>query len=249
MSRWKASAIHCCISLLVVSIIAAAMMLTWYPPLLAWAGGQTGILNILFGVDISIGPLLTLLVFKSGKPTLKFDLTVIALLQTMGIGYGLYVLYEARPVYIVFAGNSFNLVTAVDIRPESLQKAEKTPYSTLPLAGPKTVAAHQPKDPAEQMQIALQVLSAGGADIHQSPQYYQPYPEASQEVLKKMRSLEKLMSRDEATRSKLDGWLAGKKREASSVGYLPLYAKIHDLTVLVDSRTAEILDILAIEPS
>ncbi|MFM8333352.1 MAG: hypothetical protein ACKN9T_16870 [Candidatus Methylumidiphilus sp.] len=64
MSRWKAAAIHCAIGLLVVGGIGALLALTWYPPLLAWAGGQLGLLGILYGVDIGAGPLLTLMVYK-----------------------------------------------------------------------------------------------------------------------------------------------------------------------------------------
>jgi hypothetical protein len=61
--------------------------------------------------------------------------------------------------------------------------------------------------------------------------------------------LQKLLDRDEATRGKLADWLTHLKREAASVKYVPLYGTAHDLTVLVDGGTAEILDTLLIDPS
>jgi hypothetical protein len=247
MSRWKAAAIHCGISFAVVLTIAALMSMTWYPPLLAWAGGQLGIIGILYTVDVTVGPLLTLVVFKTGKPRLKFDLSVIALLQVLGLAYGLHVLYEARQVYLVFAVDSFHVVTAVDIPPENLEKAKATPYAKLPLAGPELIAVHLPQDPNKKFKLTLKTLS-GGADIHQYPEYYLPYELIPQEVLGRAWPLDKLLGRDGPTRAKLESWLAQNKREASSVKYLPLYAKVHDLTVLIDSRTAEILDTLAIAP-
>jgi len=248
MSRWKAAAIHCCISFAVVFAIGTLMAVVWYPPLLAWAGGQTGILGILYCVDIVVGPLLTLLVFKTGKPSLKFDLTVIAVLQVLGLAYGMYVMFQARPVYLVFAVDSFHLVTAVDIPLENLEKASHSPYWALPLGGPETVAVRMPKDTTERLNLTLKAIS-GGADVQQYPEYYMPYAQASADVLKRALPLNKLMDRDEATRAKLAGWLAAQKREASAVKYVPLYAKTHDLSVLVDGATAKILDTLAIDPS
>lgn len=248
MSRWKASAIHCGISLVVMLAIATLMASTWYPPLLAWAGGQVGILAILFFVDISVGPFLTLMVFKEGKPSLKSDLCVIALLQVLGLAYGLYTLFEARPIYIVFSVDSFHLVKAVDIPLENLGKAKRDEFKSPPLNGPQVVAVHLPENAKDKMDITLKVLS-GGADIHQYPEYYLPYAEVTQEVLKKAAPLQKMADRDGPARAKLAAWLEKNRRDAAGVKYLPLYAKAHDLTVLIDGGTAEVLDILDIGPS
>jgi len=248
MSRWKAAAIHFSISLAVLLTIASAMAATWFPPLLAWADGLLGIIGILYAVDVSVGPLLTWVVFKTGKPSLKFDLSVIVLLQVLGLGYGLHILYEARLVYVVFVVDSFHPVRAVDIPPENWEKAVKNRYGTLPLSGPETVAVDMPKDAAKKLDLSLKALS-GGADVQQYPEYYQPYAQASRDVLARALPLKKLIDRDEPTRAKLADWLARQKREAPSVKYVPLYAKKHDLTVLVDGGTAEILDTLAIDPS
>lgn len=248
MSRWKASAIHCGISFMVVLAIAALMALTWYPPLLAWAGGRAGIIPILFAVDVTLGPLLTLLVFKPGKPSLKFDLGVIALLQVLGLGYGLHILYEARPVYVVFAVDAFHLVNAVDIPLENLGRAEREEFKSLPLAGPEIVAARLPQDEKQKRSITMDAIM-GGADVHQYPQHYLPYREAARDALNKAAPLQKLAGRDAATRGEIDAWLAKNRREAATVKWLPLLAKAHELTVLIDGASGEVLDILPIKPS
>jgi hypothetical protein len=247
MSRWKAAAIHCCISLSVIFAIATLMAMTWYPPLLAWSGGRLGILGIILCVDISIGPLLTLIVFKSGKPRLKFDLSVIALMQVLGLCYGLFILFEARLIYVVFAVDSFRPVTASDVALDSLEKARNTPYATLPLAGPVTVAVRMPADYKERWNLTLTTMS-GGPDLHQYPEYYFPYAQAAQQVLSRALPLNNLLARDESTRAKLSDWLIQHKRDIASVKYVPFYGKFHDLTVLIDSGTAEILDTLPIKP-
>ena len=54
------------------------MLAVWYPqPYFAAMGGATLIL-LLIGVDVVIGPLITLIVFDPKKKSLRFDLAVIA---------------------------------------------------------------------------------------------------------------------------------------------------------------------------
>ena len=77
MTRWRAGFIHLLISLLVVGSVAAYVIYFWYPiPLLPMAKADE-LLMMVGGIDLIVGPLLTLLVYKQGKKTLKMDLTVI----------------------------------------------------------------------------------------------------------------------------------------------------------------------------
>jgi len=100
---------------MIVGAVLVFMGTVWYRwPLFRIAGGS-GLTLILAGVDMTLGPLITLVVFKSGKKGLKFDLAVIALLQATALAYGVHVVYAARPVYLVFAFDRFNVMTAEDI--------------------------------------------------------------------------------------------------------------------------------------
>ncbi len=103
MSRWRASAIHFSLSLVVLVLLLAVIFVLWYPGILfSVDGGWTG-LRIVVGVDLVLGPLLTLIVFKSGKPGLKFDLSCIALAQTVCLAIGVWVVYNERPIALVMA--------------------------------------------------------------------------------------------------------------------------------------------------
>ncbi|MGE6390963.1 hypothetical protein ACQKDP_10315 [Psychrobacter pacificensis] len=66
-------------------------------------------------VDLISGSLSTLVVYKKHKKTLKMDLTIIALIQLSALSYGLYSVYEARPVFIAYVVDRFDLVRANDI--------------------------------------------------------------------------------------------------------------------------------------
>jgi hypothetical protein len=247
MSRWKASAIHLGFSIFVVLTLGTLLSVTWYPPAYAWSIGGLGLIGILAGVDACLGPLLTLIVWDIKKASLRFDMAVILIIQSFGLGYGLYTIFLARPVYMVFAVDRFDLVAAADIPPEEIVKAKREEFKSLPLTGPKTVAAKQPADINERERILFSAMS-GGADLPQIPQYYVPYIEMSAEAVRKALPLSQLMQRGTEIRDTLTAYLERHKLDSSRVKFLPLRAKQHDQTVLIDNATGEVLGIVNIDP-
>jgi hypothetical protein len=139
MSRWSAFAIHLGISLLIIGGLAFGLFYLWYPPhLLGFAKADT-LFGLAAGIDIIVGPLLTLLVYKAGKKSLKMDLTVIALLQLGFLSFGLWTIWTTRPVFIVAAFDRYELVFANEVNPDTLPKSRLPEYSRLPLFGPVVV--------------------------------------------------------------------------------------------------------------
>ena len=112
MSRWQASAMHFAISLMVFLVLLAIILLIWYPGILFSVDGGWSGLRIVIGVDLVLGPLLTLIVFKSGKPGLKFDLGCIAVVQISCLTAGMWIVYNERPLALVLAYDTFYSVTA-----------------------------------------------------------------------------------------------------------------------------------------
>ena len=112
MSRWRAAAIHFSISLFVFVLLLAVILAVWYPGILfSVDGGWTG-LRIVIGVDLVLGPLLTLIVFKSGKPGLKFDLGCIVVAQSVCMAIGMWIVYSERPIALVMAYDTFYSLAA-----------------------------------------------------------------------------------------------------------------------------------------
>ena len=81
MTRLKASFTHFLISIAVFGLFLALVFFIWYAYPFNLTQGVGEIVYIMAGVDVVLGPLLTLIVFKAGKKSLKFDLSVIALVQ------------------------------------------------------------------------------------------------------------------------------------------------------------------------
>src|SRR5437762_8514172 len=103
LNRWKAAAIHLGLSALIAITVVTAMLLVWYPPPYFNTAGGQGLLKILVGVDICLGPLLTLIIFDPRKKSLRLDLSIIAMVQVAALVYGVWIMFEARPVYAAFA--------------------------------------------------------------------------------------------------------------------------------------------------
>ena len=80
---------------------------------------------ILIGVDLVLGPLLTLIVYKQGKPGLKFDLSFIAAVQVAALIYGSYTLHSERPHFLVFAIDRVTLVALSGIDESSMPLGAK----------------------------------------------------------------------------------------------------------------------------
>lgn len=72
-ARIKAFTLHLTISAVIALAVIGVVFYLWYPAPLHTAVGVTQIFLILLAVDVVLGPLLTLLVYKVGKKTLVMD--------------------------------------------------------------------------------------------------------------------------------------------------------------------------------
>ena len=76
----------------------------WYPyPYRELSGGRE-LFALVVAVDVVLGPLITLVIFNPAKTRrhLVMDFTVIGLLQVAALAYGLWTVFVARPVHLVF---------------------------------------------------------------------------------------------------------------------------------------------------
>jgi len=137
-SRFGAFAIHLLISLIILTVLLAVLVLWWFPNGLIYAGGLEG-LKILLGVDLVLGPLLTLVVYKHGKKSLKFDLSVIAFLQLSCLVVGVWLIFTQRPVVQTLSDDAVHIISAADA------KENKLDWRSLKGSTPKLVFSDIPK--------------------------------------------------------------------------------------------------------
>lgn len=141
MSRWRAGSIHFAISLAVFLLLLTVIFSLWYPGILFSIDGGWNGLRILIGVDLVLGPLLTLIVFKSGKPGLKFDLGCIATAQALCIAGGMWVVYQERPLALVLAYDTIYSLAAKEFADYERDPAV---LDSIPGKSPKLIYAALP---------------------------------------------------------------------------------------------------------
>lgn len=137
--RLKAFGIHLGISILIALVSLYIVFMVWHPAPLAKVVGVTQIFIMMLGIDVILGPLLTFIVARQGKKSLKFDVAVIIVLQFTAFTYGIYNIAISRPVYIAFDTSRFEVVQANNI-PEFSLKEATSPYDVLGWGQPKFVA-------------------------------------------------------------------------------------------------------------
>lgn len=176
MNRWKAASVHLLLSLLLIGGIALAALHTWFPYGLYRVAAPDRLLFIMWGIDLVAGPLLTLVVYKVGKPSLRSDLCVVAILQLAFLGYGLHTLWASRPVFLVGLPMRMSLVFANEIEPAELAKAKLPAWRRFSWTGPQLVGADAPKTDKERQDLLFATLSTG-IDVDQLPHLYVSYSE------------------------------------------------------------------------
>lgn len=175
-TRGQAFGIHLAASFLIGGLFALATYFLWYPqPLLALQGGVL-VMGVLLGVDVVLGPLMTLLVFSPRKPKreLRLDLAVIVTVQLAAFLYGGWVVYSERPQFLVFAQSQFFVIRGPEINglPDEAV-LEKSPLYGL--TGPRVVYA---TIPAEHVANGSALLASvfGDPTFALDATAYRPYP-------------------------------------------------------------------------
>jgi len=119
LSKLKAFVSHLILSALLIGGCLMVVVYIWFPGTLFETEKTWEALQILIPVDIVLGPILTFLVFKPGKKSLKADLSIIAGIQVAALLYGIWTVYSQRPVILTFNIHEFQVITAAEgIKPE-----------------------------------------------------------------------------------------------------------------------------------
>lgn len=244
--RLQASAIHFGISLAIGLLAAVLVFGLWYPyPYREISGGRE-LFFIVVMVDVILGPLITLAVFNRAKPwrELRRDLAVVALLQLSALGYGLWTVFVARPVHLVFEYDRFRVVHAVDVPPELLGKTPRD-VDALPIMGPTLLSLRPFKDGKEKMDATMAALE--GLSLSARPDLWQPYAAAKNEIWQAAKPVSELRTRFAPQAAAIDAAIAQTGRKAETVAYLPMVGRKSFWTVLLDPITAEVLGFMPLD--
>lgn len=242
MSRLRAAGIHLCICFAIGFVLLSLFWFVWYPAPLFLALGGLDIFIALLTVDVVLGPVLTLIVFKSGKKSLKWDLAAIATVQVVALSYGVWTLLAGRPVFIASLGIRFDVIQANEVQIADIE-ASKT---SLPKWGPKWVGIKQATDPVERERILYSAL--GGVDYGHMPQFHAPLESMKGDMLKFAKPIAELRIKNTTQDAEISAWLAERGYSDQMAVFQGLKARARDMAVILDARTAAVVGIAPFKP-
>jgi hypothetical protein len=236
----NASLKHLLLSLLVALLGAVLVFAFWYPyPYDELVGGQNLFL-ILISVDVSCGPLLTLVVFNPNKPRTELwrDLGIIVILQLAALVYGLNSVAQARPVYLAFEKDHFRVVRLPDIDLEHLSRAPAS-LSNPGWLKPRLIATRVATSTDPNFLKSIQLSLAGQPPAFR-PESWVDYGQQRQEVVFRAKPVATLLGKYPGQRTMIETAIAKSGLKENQLGFLPLTAMSHtDWIVLVSLTDAE----------
>ncbi|MEO6118261.1 MAG: hypothetical protein ABIP37_04240 [Methylotenera sp.] len=245
MNRFKAAGLHLILSFFIVTLVVNAMYFLWFPKAYFELMGAKKLVYLIGFVDIFLGPLLTLAIFKLGKRGLKFDLFCIGLVQVAALSYGVYVMLQARPIFTVFNKDLFQVGAVIDIVPEELAKAKNPLWRQPSSTGPQLVAIGEP-DKKDKKAVAFSMTVSDYAVRY--PKLYDDYNKHRDEVIKAGKPLATLVSDSAKNKSAVAKFINKSHRPESDFLVLPIVSLTGEMSAIVDAKTGDFIEIIDAKP-
>jgi len=226
--RTKYSFVYFLLSLLLAAAIATLIQVQWYPPPLLEATGILPAFLVIIAVQVLLWPLLSLVVYKENKKSLRFDLISIVIVQLGFWMFSLYGLAQGRPAWVAYTLERFELVKANEIVIADLGSVNSD-FKSPTWTGPQFVGTTLSEDAEVRSKHLLEEV-LGGISIAQRPEQYVGIDIMKDRMLKEQQSLAELSKYNEI--SKVDKVIASYP---DTHGYIPLRAQKVDMVILLDN--------------
>jgi hypothetical protein len=241
--RLRAFGLHLLCSFGALCLILGALHLGWYHGAGWHLTEAIHVILIMVGVDVVIGPLITLIIANDRKPRreLARDIAIIVAVQLTALGYGTMTLWNGRPLYYAFSVNCLQVIQASDIDPAAARLAHEKKLALAPhwYSLPRWIWAPFPDDKKEADKI-FQDLMQGGYDIVGYPQYYKTWAEAAPEI----RAHLSKVNEDKFFPSKAQALLAKRMQSAGlptdQANTIALTGRGSTLLAVLDPKTLEL---------
>ena len=240
-SRLGAALFHLGGSATLALIVAATVFGLWFPgPYRSHSGGAE-LFILVCGVDLALGPLITLVIFDRRKPIseLRRDVAIIIALQLAALVYGLNMVSISRPVVLALEQDRFRVVAATGVYMKELPSAP-TDLRSLSLTGPRLVRSVVPTDPGKKLESVS--LGLAGFDIGTRPSLWTHWDAAARaEALAHAKPLAMLALRHPGRQKDLDSAAASTGRSQQALVYIPMITFRDDWVALLDVASGDVL--------
>ncbi len=221
------------------------ILVHWYPHgYFTSDGGWQGI-RIVAGVDVVLGPLLTLVVFKQGKPGLKFDMSAIALFQTLALTAGTYFVYNERPVAVVFADESFHPISTSILTEAGLTTSELAAFDR---EQPALIYFEMPKDPVSEQALRVRALK-NSQPVYLFSEHFRPINDSNiGKIIAAAIDMDSYLAQKPDDMRTYQEYLRGLEGDRDKLVYIPVRSRYHWFIGVFDKTRLRMIHVLDIQP-
>jgi hypothetical protein len=244
--RVRAFGLHLLASSVALSLIFGTLYFGWY----RWPGwclaDVSHVVLVMAGVDVIVGPLLTLVVAGPHKPRreLARDIMVIVAVQLCALIYGTLSVWNGRPLYYAFSENELQMVQAYDINANEadLARRQKSPFTPHWYSLPRWVWAPLPQDSAESSKIIAAAIT-GGDDVTSMPRYFKPWEQGLPALRAQLQKLDDQKFFSGAEKKRLKERMRAAGVAADQPDTIPMIGRGRPLLVVFDPGNMRITSI------
>jgi hypothetical protein len=245
--RFKAFGLHLLGSATALTLILGALYLGWYH----WPGWYLSavlhVILVMVGVDVVLGPLLTLIVADSRKSlrVLGRDIGIIVAVQLVALIYGTTTLWGGRPLYYAFSADCLEVVQASDIDAGARKASDGQKLALAPhwYSLPRWIWAPLPKDSDEAQKIVASALQ-GGADVTALPQYYRPWDQGFTDLRAQLKKVDEIRYFSAKQKKVLKERMLASGLAADQPDAIALMGRGPSLLAVIDPASLEIKAII-----
>lgn len=249
--RLQAFGFHLLGSASLLTLVLGGFYLGWY----RWPGwyltGATHIAPLVVGVDVALGPLLTLVVASPTKPRreLARDIGVIVAVQLAALVYGSVTLWRGRPLYYVFitsGSQGLQMVQPSDLGSSEIALGRRENPSLAPTwrSLPRWVWAPLPENKQARENV-IHSMIVNRVDLTQMPRYFRPWNAGLATLRKHLRAVSDQADFTKAQRQALETKVKRLGLPLDRPDTMVLIGRGIPLLVVFDPATLRIAAILA----
>ena len=234
--RLKASGIHFFLSALAFLIALYFIVFLWYPnPHFSTDGGWQGMRILL--LVFSPWPFLTLLIYNPEKSTkaILFDFTVIGTIQISALIWGLFVIYNQRPLAISFWEGHFYPVIMEDLEANGVEPEQ---LKELSHQNPAIVYVRHPETEDEEVGVIMFGFAEGMLE-HQLFFLFSPLEKHIDELFEA--SVNNSPATDNKFQTNKIRWLEKAGMNEKELAFIPFTGRYGN-SILILNRKGELLD-------
>ena len=218
-TRFKAAGIHLGLSLVVFAVALYLILVQWYPGFhFVVDGGWRGV-KIMAGVDLVLGPSLTLVIFNPFKARrlILLDLACIAIVQVGALVWGFYAVHSQRPVAVSYYEGAFQSLTEEPLRIERKPGDYADQFSER---RPPLVYIREAADENEEVRMAMQSVM-GKVAPHEDPFFFQRFEPNWAKVAPRAVKVEERSNKRPAFAAALTAFLERHGGQAADYRFFP----------------------------